>query len=162
MSDKNQIVVVCTANICRSPMAEALLRHALDAEEEPLRSLKVVSAGVSAYSGEPASANSIKALKSVGIDISQHQSRSISQHLIDQAFVVLGMTRSHLLTLNAYFPESSDRYHLFREFLPEDSTMEIPDPFGADLRAYESCRDSMVEAIPSLLAWFRQEYKPRD
>ena len=60
------VLIVCTANICRSPMAAALLRHALAAQAEPLRSLQVVSAGVAAREDEPATENSIIALKKSG------------------------------------------------------------------------------------------------
>jgi protein-tyrosine-phosphatase len=56
------VTCVCTANVCRSPMAEALLRHALAAEPEPLKSLQVVSAGVSAWDGYPITENSAAAL----------------------------------------------------------------------------------------------------
>ena len=57
MPDPGHILVVCTGNICRSPMGAALLQHALAAQPEPLRSLKVVSAGVASRTGrarEPA------------------------------------------------------------------------------------------------------------
>ena len=54
MAENRKLVVVCTGNTCRSPMAAQLLRHALAAEEEPLKSLEVVSAGVSAFAGDSA------------------------------------------------------------------------------------------------------------
>src|SRR6476469_5492177 len=79
VSGSGTIVTVCTANICRSPMAAALLQHALAAQPEPMRSLKVVSAGVAARPGEQVSENSVLALKKVGIDISEHRSQSLTQ-----------------------------------------------------------------------------------
>ena len=66
MAQPGIIVAVCTANICRSPMAAALLQHALAARPEPLRSLRVVSAGVAARSGDLVSENSVLALRKVG------------------------------------------------------------------------------------------------
>lgn len=158
MAEKNLITFVCTANICRSPMAEALLRHALQAEEEPLKSLEVVSAGVFAYSGEPASMNSVRALKSVGLDLSKHSSRAINSELIDQSFAIFGMTQSHRVTIEMQYAQDPDNLFLLRELMPEGSSIEIPDPFGQNLSAYEACRDSMVEAIPSILTWLRQNY----
>src|ERR1043166_6541974 len=68
------IVTVCTANICRSPMAAALLQHAFAAQPEPWRSLQLISAGVAARPGEAVSENSVLALKKVGLDISNHRS----------------------------------------------------------------------------------------
>src|SRR4051795_11030781 len=82
VSASGNIVTVCTANICRSPMAAALLQHALAAEPEPLRSLRVVSAGVAARPGEPVSENSVYALKKVGIDLSQHRSQALTQQML--------------------------------------------------------------------------------
>ena len=79
------ILTVCTANICRSPMAEALLQHALRGQPEPLKSLKVVSAGVAARQGERVSENSVIALKKVGINLSGHTSQPLTRELVDDA-----------------------------------------------------------------------------
>src|ERR1700740_2862568 len=89
------IVTVCTANICRSPMAAAVLQHALAAQPEPLRSLEVVSAGVAARAGEAVSENSVVALKKVGLDIAGHVSQPLTQEMLDEAAVILCMTESH-------------------------------------------------------------------
>lgn len=158
MPDEKVITVVCTANICRSPMAAALLQHALRAEAEPLKSLKVVSAGVSAYSGEPASVNSVRALKSVGLDISNHKSQGLHSALADRSFAIFGMTQSHLMMIDLQHEEHTPHTYLFRQFMPEGTSMEIPDPFGRDLAAYEAARDSMVEAVPSIIAWLKKNY----
>lgn len=158
MPARDHIIVVCTANICRSPMAERLLAHGLAAEASPLNQLKVASAGISAYSGDPASLNSVKALKSVGLDLGNHKSQQISQELLDQAFAVFCMTQTHRALIEVHFQYVPKHLYLFRELMPEGSSIEIPDPFGRDLKEYEACRDSMVEAIPSLLAFLRQEY----
>ena len=81
MPAPGNIVVVCTANICRSPMAEGLLAHALAGQPEPLQSLNVISAGVSARRGDPVSENSVVALRKTGIDISAHRSQPVSAEL---------------------------------------------------------------------------------
>lgn len=140
-------------------MAEKLLQHALDAEGKPLSELKVVSAGVAAGFGEPASSNSVAALKKVDIDLSQHKSQPLTDDLINQAFAIFGMTSSHLDVLRHYFPELPERVHLLREFLDESEDDQIPDPFGQDFDAYSACLDSMVEAIPSVLTYLKNEHK---
>src|SRR3954469_7640476 len=86
VSASGTIVTFCTANICRSPMAAALLQHALAVEPEPLRSFKVISAGVAARAGEVVSENSVIALKKVGLDVSQHRSQPLTQKILDEAF----------------------------------------------------------------------------
>lgn len=149
------IVTVCTANICRSPMAEALLRHALQAEPEPLRSCKVVSAGVAARKGEKVSPNSVEALAKVNLRISDHRSQPLTQELADRADLILCMTESHRAVIGLALDAPPKNVFLWREFMPGKASKEIGDPFGGPLREYEACRDEMVEAVPSILAHLR-------
>jgi protein-tyrosine-phosphatase len=155
MSAFGPVVTVCTANICRSPMAGALLAHALKAQPEPLRSLEVISAGVAARPGEKVSANSVQALKKVGLDISDHTSRALSEELVSKALVILVMTESHRAMINLTFDPPPRHVYLFREFMPGGAEREIPDPYGGPLKHYEACRDEMVEAIPGLIDHLR-------
>lgn len=150
------ILVVCTANICRSPMAEGLLAHALAAQPAPLRELKVVSAGVATRPGEPVSENSVIALRKVGIDIAAHRSRPLSQAMLDDALAVFCMTESHRSLIQLQAAPVPARLHLFREFLPPPAQSEICDPFGGPLKVYEACRDEMVEAIPGLMHFLKK------
>ncbi len=152
MSAPGTIVTVCTANICRSPMAAALLQHALAAQPEPLRSLRVISAGVAARGGELVSENSVQALKKVGIDIAGQRSRPLTQEMLDEALLVLCMTESHRTMIQLQADPVPANLHLFREFIAGAGDQEIGDPFGGPLRLYEATRDEMVESIPSLVA----------
>jgi protein-tyrosine-phosphatase len=156
MGKPGTIVTVCTANICRSPMAEALLRHALRAQPEPLKSWKVISAGVAARSGEHVSENSVTALKKVGLDIKNHTSQPLTRELLDKAVAVLCMTESHRAMIQLHFNPVPRHVYLFREFMPRTAEKEICDPYGGPLAEYEACRDEMVEAIPSLMEFFKE------
>lgn len=149
------VIIVCTANICRSPMGEGLLAHALAAQPEPLKSLRVLSAGVAARQGEKVSENSVIALKKVGIDIAGHRSQPLTQIMLDEALAVFVMTESHRSMIELQASPVPKRLHLFREFLPPPARPEIGDPFGGSIRLYESCRDEMVEAIPGLVAYLK-------
>lgn len=157
MSAPATIVTVCTANICRSPMAAALLQHALAAQPEPLRSIKVISAGVSALAGEPVSANSVAALKKVGLNVSSHRSQPLNQEMLDQAALVLCMTESHRAMIQRQGNPPPKNLFLFREFMPKAASSEIPDPYGGPLKLYEAARDEMVEAIPSLVEFIKTQ-----
>jgi len=155
MSEPGHILVVCTGNICRSPMAEGLLKHALAVQPSPLRELKVISAGVATRNGEPVSENAVITLKKAGIDISAHRSRSLTQEMLDHALAVFGMTESHRSIIQLKATPAPQHLYLFREFLAPTAEREIGDPFGGSLKAYEASRDEMVEAIPSLVAFLK-------
>lgn len=159
MSDRNEIVVVCTGNICRSPMGEALLAHALAAEESPLNEIKVSSAGVSAYPGDTASINSIKSLSKVGLDISNHRSRRFSGHMLESSIAILVMTEGHRSIIRSMYPDSDTPVLLFRELMNADET-QVPDPYGADLRSYDETRDAIAEAIPSIIEYLKNRAAP--
>jgi protein-tyrosine-phosphatase len=136
-------------------MAEGLLRHALAGQPEPLQSLKVISAGVATRPGEPVSENSVIALKKAGIDISDKRSRPLTQELLTNALAVFCMTESHRSIIQFKATPVPRHLYLFREFLPPPAEKEIGDPYGCSLKIYEACRDEMVEAIPSLLAFLK-------
>jgi len=161
MSANGPIVMVCTANICRSPMAAGLLQHALAAQPEPLRSVPVTSAGVAARSGEPVSENSVIALKKVGIDLSAHRAQPLTQRLLDEAFAVICMTESHRAMIQVQADPVPRNLFLFREFLAGDVDHEIGDPYGGPLKVYEAARDEMVEGLPSLVEHLKTLIVPR-
>ena len=132
-------------------MAEGLFRHALAAQSDPLESLKVSSAGVSVYDRQPPSPNSVKSMAKVGIDISDHRSQHITESMIESALVFFTMTETHLAMLSYQIDPPPANAFLMRSFIGGNADTQIPDPFGMNLREYEACRDSMVEAIPSLV-----------
>jgi len=137
-------------------MAEALLRATLVKRGQGLERLKVASFGLAAESGLPASTNSVKAMQRIGLDVSGHQSRLLTQADVDRSVVIFGMTESHLAALHSRFDVLPDFVLLLRDVLPTDVPRDIPDPFGGGYRDYEECRDSMVEAIPAMVEFLRQ------
>ena len=155
MSALGPVLIVCTANICRSPMGVGLLRHALAAQPEPLRSLPVISAGVAARTGERVSEHSVTALRKTGIDISAHRSQPLTQRLLDEALAVICMGESHRSMIELQADPVPRHLYLFREFMPRGSSVEIADPYGGPLPAYERARDEMVEALPSLVHFLK-------
>ena len=86
------VLLLCTANQCRSPMAEALLRHRL---AEHGLSVSVSSAGLYP-SGSPATDEAISVMAERGLDIDPHRSRQLDAGLLAEADLVIGMTREHV------------------------------------------------------------------
>ena len=146
------VVFICTANVCRSPMAEKLFEEALT-KSSSKQKISVFSAGISAMDGDKASDNSIIACDEVGLDLSDHRSAAITRATIENASVIFCMTESHRALLHMYFelPEDSPIF-LMREFM-KDGSKELPDPYGQDIDIYRECRNDMVEALPSLINW---------
>jgi protein-tyrosine-phosphatase len=137
-------------------MGAALLQHALAGQPEPLRSLKVLSAGVASRVGDPASPNAVMALKKVGIDLRSHRSTPVTQELLDHSLLVLCMTESHRDMIEVTADPVPPHVHLFREFTGAKGNLEIPDPYGLHLTAYEASRDELVAAIPSVIAYLQE------
>jgi protein-tyrosine-phosphatase len=137
-------------------MAEALLRATLAKRGQGLEKLKVASFGLAAQEGQPVSANSVKAMQRIGLDVSSHLSRLLTQADVDRSIVIFGMTESHLAALHSRFDALPEFVLLLRDVLPTEVPRDIPDPFGGGYRDYEECRDSMVEAMPAMVEFLRQ------
>ncbi|MEQ1851649.1 MAG: ribose 5-phosphate isomerase B [Chthoniobacteraceae bacterium] len=148
MANQKRILFVCTGNICRSPMAEGLMRHLV----RNRRDFEIASAGVAAGFGQPASENGIEALAQWNIDISDIRSQPLTDDLVEWATHIFAMTRSHMDAILTFFPEAASKSWLACEFNPDLSHIqEVPDPIGQGLHAYLETRDILHKAVPSLL-----------
>ncbi len=152
------ILFVCTGNICRSPMAEGLFRHATEGRTD----CQTISAGVGAMEGQPPSPHAVRALKELDIDISQQRSRMLTPDLIERADYIFGMTHSHVDQINLLFPHAAEKTFLLREF---DETLDefekdITDPIGGSYETYAYCRDQIEQGIFSMLKFIEQTSEP--
>lgn len=142
------VLLVCTGNTCRSPMAEALLRKLLadqlgcTVHELASHGWRLSSAGLAAQPGQPASSHAQEALRAFGIDLSDHRSRPLTAEMLASADWVFGMTQAHCEALAPYAKSLGISLQVL-----SPSGYDIIDPFGADLAAYHSCAAMIWAAV---------------
>ena len=134
-------------------MAEGLFERMI--AERP--DLRVLSAGVSTYPGQPPSAHAVEVLEELGIDISQHRSKPLSEKVIDEADWIVAMTRSHLDSIIYLFPRAAEKVYLLREFEPGAPSLDVADPIGMGLEAYRAAREIIRNGLPGLMQFIDQD-----
>src|ERR687890_412206 len=150
-----QILFVCTANVCRSPMAEAIF-NALAGERG--LAWRAESAGVAALVGEDITPNARAALDEVGIYANEHRARQVGEEMLGEADLVLGMGPRHVATLRRRFGDHSERVFPLPEYALGASSEEgIPDPYGQTMTAFRASVRQLLEHIEGLVKRLERE-----
>ncbi|HEX5104452.1 MAG TPA: Sua5/YciO/YrdC/YwlC family protein [Pirellulaceae bacterium] len=141
------IVLVCTGNTCRSPMAEVLLKKQIAErlgcrmEELDDRGVVVMSAGTSAAPGGRAAPEAIQAMQGRGLDLTQHESQPISSRVVRFADLILTMTKSHRDAIVGQWPDAEPRVFTL------SPGNDISDPVGGPLELYRRCADQLDASL---------------
>ncbi len=155
------ILVVCTANICRSPVGEILLKTKLDSAD--LSDWTVSSAGTWAESGDPAARFSSVLMAERGLNIRSHRSQPTSEEVVQQADLILCMETNHLRQLQKKFPVYKHRIYTIRQMVNKRGS--VRDPYGGSQEAYAQMvaeLDDLIErGFPRIQALTWENYQRR-
>lgn len=143
---KKNILVVCTGNTCRSPMAAGWLRTELKRHGLGEK-IEVDSCGIFARKGVPPSFEADLVLKSELIDVSDYRSKPISKELVDAAHRIVVMADEHREAILELYPEADAKI----------CVLKVNDPIGKDLHIYKECLEEIKEAIKGEWAWLTTE-----
>jgi protein-tyrosine phosphatase len=132
----SNVLMVCHGNLCRSPMAAALLQQRVEG-------LRVGSAGLAAEVGQPAATEAVAVLSEMGIDIQAHRATQLTRQIANDAELILTMTAAQTRSLQSLYPLMRGRIFSIRGF---DDT-DIDDPMGMPISAFRACREALTDGI---------------
>ena len=131
------MLLVCSGNTCRSPMAEGIAKQMLaeqrgiNVNELETAGLRVLSAGVSASPGVPANEHAVEALSKQGINLAQHRSRELTPQMVHEADVIYTMTAAHREAVVSMVPPAGEKTFTL------DANGDIEDPLGSGADSYQ-------------------------
>lgn len=138
----DQILVLCTGNICRSPVAEALLKQGLAQKT-------VTSAGLAALVDHPADATAAELARESGLDLSEHKARQATTDMFRAADLILVMSDGQRARVAEMDPAASGKTMLIGHWLP--GRPAIPDPYKKSREAFVHVHNCLQEAVDAWL-----------
>lgn len=150
--NKVNVLMVCTGNICRSPMAAAILPANLP--DGLQRYVQVASAGTHAHNGLPAEPQAIAVMAARGVDIRSHRSRRIDAALIDWADWAVVMETVHSDLIRRRWPTVGAIVVPISRYSATHPSVDIPDPYGGSTDDYrlsaariDACLENLIDDL---------------
>jgi protein-tyrosine-phosphatase len=139
------VLVVCTGNSCRSPMAHVMLAALLEGT-----SAFVFSAGTNAPVGAPATALAVQTMREAGLDLTRHRAQQLEPEIIRAADIVLAMEKYHRARVVELVPDAIGRTRMLLSFVGRDD--EVDDPIGRSISVYRRTLEQMRPALERVAA----------
>lgn len=134
-----KIMFICTGNICRSAMAEGIMKKIV---EDKNIDAKIYSCGIYAETGDYATYNAIEAAKQYDVDISSHRATNIRKSKIEEMDLILCATQSHKQSVIHLHPNLKEKVYTMKEYAELDKNgqdLDVKDPWGYDINVYNNC-----------------------
>jgi len=148
-----QILFVCTANIARSPMAEALFNQIVT-EKGLADQYEARSAATWGRDGFPAASEGIEVMSERGIDMRSHRSRVVTEEIIGSADLILTMEQGHKEALQIEFRPHKEKIYMLTEVV--GPAYDIPDPYGRGMEAFQETAQELEAIIEKLVDMLRR------
>ncbi len=147
-----KVLFVCSGNICRSPMAAEYLRQR--AASFDLSHLVVDSAGTLGIVDRPASADAIRVMDEIGIDLHGHRSKGLEAEMFQTADLIVAMSHEHLAEMAHRFPAGAGDRLLLRAFEEsserDPNARDLDDPIGRSVEFYRQVRERITRSVDHL------------
>lgn len=143
-----KIMFICTGNICRSAMAEGMMKKLVN--DNKIKDIEIYSCGIYAETGDYSTYNAIEAANLYGADISNHRATNIRDSKIEEMDVILCATTSHKQNVLFLYPSLNGKVFTMKEYAGLDNKgndMDINDPWGYDLNVYYNCAQEIEECL---------------
>ena len=159
-----KILVVCTGNTCRSPMAQELLDDAVDRSSNLRGKVKCKSAGTFACEDAEATPEAMEVMEDMGFSLEKHKARQFTEELAEKYDLLLAMGPEVFEQMEALAPDYVDKMHTiigYANGIDGDVTGDeysIIDPFDEDVDEYRACANQLKEVCEKLVERLEKEY----
>lgn len=151
-----RILFICTGNVCRSPMAEGLMRARVPGAWKT--ELDISSAGTFGWDGQPASSLGVSVMKDLDIDTTNHRARVLTPELVDGADLIVVMEQAHRDEIVRISPGSEEKIVIMGALDPKRGNPDIMDPIGGDRETYARTRDEIDRLVYFLIEYIADRF----
>lgn len=145
-----KIMFICTGNICRSAMADWLLKKKL--EQNNITNIEVYSSGIYAIDGDVSPYEAIEVMEEYGVELKKHRATNICRSNIKDMDIILCMTLSHKRDLIYMYTELKEKIYTLKEYVKDNKNgIEIKDPWGYDIVTYRFCAAEIDTCLDKLI-----------